>query len=523
MLGEIRDRVAWGIESRDSLFGQMVYIMIEEGELPDTIGGPADLEEEVEDELRAAIDAAFTKKAAEMADWPAVTDCERLQAAFARLRQGRIVALESCGFDLTDGVHRCAREAVARDEMGPPTWDGYCFFHDQDAQRAVREGGGLMLAFGSFRDKEEDNAEHALDVARAVVEACSREGLEVSWSGSDDTRIDLPKFRWQRRLRFTSDAEVREFLDSWKLEIRAGNGDPDELEETMELRAGDWFEGCADLGPKLRERLLANTEQFIAAEFEREQGWREATMNDRIAGAFAELESQHAILALDCAGLTIQDGWGYAGLSAEEQRGVVFAHHEDVIDAVDGLGLLLAFGAIGVAPEADEAASLEVARTAVAVLQAHGVPLSWGGTTGERIRIAPFEWRKRRWTEAPSYARQAPGAAAAPVTRHPDDEAALAWPAPHPDELRRQAILVHGLRDENGFDRRRAQALRAAWKALGQRSQGQAGHLGNPHVFVRAGEPTTMVPRLAIANLRGADKDQIFLHAKQNRDHADDE
>jgi hypothetical protein len=44
--------------------------------------------------------------------------------------------------------------------------------------------------------------------------------------------------------------------------------------------------------------------------------------------------------------------------------------------------------------------------------------------------------------------------------------------------------------------------MRAAWKALGNKGAAQVGHVGIPHVFVRAGELTSMAPQLAGLNLR---------------------
>jgi hypothetical protein len=32
----------------------------------------------------------------------------------------------------------------------------------------------------------------------------------------------LPTFRWQRRLVVTQESDVRDFLESWELELRAG-------------------------------------------------------------------------------------------------------------------------------------------------------------------------------------------------------------------------------------------------------------------------------------------------------------
>ena len=77
---------------------------------------------------------------------------------------------------------------------------------------------------------------------------------------------------------------------------------------------------------------------------------------------------------------------------------------------------------------------------------------------------------------------------------------------------RQLATVVRAVRDERGFALRRARQMRSAWKALGNSGQVQVGHLGVPHVFVRAGEFTTMKPQLAAENIR-EEKNEIFLSA----------
>jgi len=67
-----------------------------------------------------------------------------------------------------------------------------------------------------------------------------------------------------------------------------------------------------------------------------------------------------------------------------------------------GEGLLLTFGAYEEDESKREAASLAVARDICETLARHGVKTEWNGSIDQRIEIAPFEWRKRRWTRAPA-------------------------------------------------------------------------------------------------------------------------
>jgi len=66
-----------------------------------------------------------------------------------------------------------------------------------------------------------------------------------------------------------------------------------------------------------------------------------------------------------------------------------------------GKGIYLTFGAFEEG-EKHESKSLEVAETVCRVLSEHGIEFTWDGTYAQRIRLSPFDWRKRRHTAAPN-------------------------------------------------------------------------------------------------------------------------
>jgi hypothetical protein len=533
VLQEIQLVVKGGFDNRDSLYFRIFETMFEELGVPEEVTHIDQLDAETRTELQAAIEEAFSRREAEMQSWPSTTDCDRLRKAFDVLDKQGIVALENCGYTQDDGIRRASLVALARDEVGAVSNDGYCFFHSQDVQHAV-EGGRLHLAFGTFKDDvagpetlavkcptcngrgwvQPDEAKfpspcpdhvttvpakpapsRAEQVGSAVVEACRNAGLDVEWSGATNTRILLPRFNWQRRLITTKESDLRDFLESWELELRAGFTAQDQVLETMAERAGDWFTDSADFGPRLVARLSAHTETFLEAERAREATWAEPTTNDRITAAFEEL-SARGILAREDSGSSIQDGWGYAGTAATpESRGVCFYHREDVIDAVSGRGLYLAYGALGASN--DDEATLALGQEIVAVLETHGVPCSWSGSIRERIRVAPFEWRMRRWTNPPAHQRS--------EARSREKVVGIEFPPP----ARQYAEVVRAVRDESRIDLRRAKRMRSAWKEMGNSGEAQMGHLGIPSIFVPTGEFVTVVPVPAAENLR-EQKNEIF-------------
>jgi hypothetical protein len=162
-----------------------------------------------------------------------------------------------------------------------------------------------------------------------------------------------------------------------------------------------WIEtGARDEGD-LRE-ARGDAAALIAERDAVERAWTAPTTNDAIDAAFAELE-RCGIVAIQRAGDTLTEGWTVADELAAARpgtRGAVFYHAQDLDRALAGEGLLLAFAAYAPDDRLEEE-SAGVARETCEALTRRGVEVSWDGDTSRRIRIAPFEWRKRRRAVAP--------------------------------------------------------------------------------------------------------------------------
>jgi hypothetical protein len=125
-------------------------------------------------------------------EWPAVTDCDRLDRAFEELETAGIVARQDFSCCGTCGVGEILDEIEAIVRSGRDV-RGYTFYHLQDTEAAV-EGHGICLSYGS---REHDEAA-ALAVAREIVSTLQRQGLAPEWPGTWDTRITVP-LDWKRR------------------------------------------------------------------------------------------------------------------------------------------------------------------------------------------------------------------------------------------------------------------------------------------------------------------------------------
>ncbi|MDB5706234.1 MAG: hypothetical protein JWN66_3350 [Sphingomonas bacterium] len=124
--------------------------------------------------------------------WPARTDCDRLDDAFAALEATGVIARQHftcCG---TCGAAEIWDEIEAVHEAGGPT-RGYAFYHVQDTESAV-EGHGLCLNYGACEEGEEA----ALAVARDIVTHLEAHGLRTEWNGSWSKRVAV-SLDWKRR------------------------------------------------------------------------------------------------------------------------------------------------------------------------------------------------------------------------------------------------------------------------------------------------------------------------------------
>src|SRR5579872_5985911 len=105
------------------------------------------------DETQTALNAAWAMQLAAQKNWPEETDCDRLDRVFDSLNQRGIVALQNAGYTQSDGYSE-VREAYSGREDQAKIF-GYCFYHEQDLDRAM-EGEGLNLAFGPIDPEKEE-------------------------------------------------------------------------------------------------------------------------------------------------------------------------------------------------------------------------------------------------------------------------------------------------------------------------------------------------------------------------------
>jgi hypothetical protein len=166
---------------------------------PDILDDAAELFAEVVPDRAALRDAAsvIAGRAVqahfeEQATWPATTDCDRLDAAFAELVGAGIVARQHFSCCGTCGAEEIRTELQQAKKAGLAV-RGFTFFHTQDTAHAIA-GDLLYLSYGTANT---DKAA-AIAIGHEVVATLDRHGLCPQWNGKPAHRIALP-LHWQRR------------------------------------------------------------------------------------------------------------------------------------------------------------------------------------------------------------------------------------------------------------------------------------------------------------------------------------
>ncbi len=130
---------------------------------------------------------------AEQLSWPAVTDCDRLDAAFAALDETGILSRQHFTCCATCGAADIRSEMDQADKAGTMV-RGFTFFHGQDTRCAVG-GEALYLSFGATAP---DDHEAAVAIGHEVVGTLRDHGLVPGWNGRYAHRIAVPVC-WRRR------------------------------------------------------------------------------------------------------------------------------------------------------------------------------------------------------------------------------------------------------------------------------------------------------------------------------------
>ncbi|MGE3808443.1 MAG: hypothetical protein AB7K24_27585 [Gemmataceae bacterium] len=143
--------------------------------------------------IRELVNAEVARQTDEQESWPAVTDCDRLDQAFAALRCEGILAIHNAGMTPSEGIDEMSEQYHASGGKKSGIV-GYCFYHRQDMEYALKYH-ELGLAFGDI----DGDQKQGVEIGKRIRSALEAAGLRVAWTGSIKDKIDITDFKWRRR------------------------------------------------------------------------------------------------------------------------------------------------------------------------------------------------------------------------------------------------------------------------------------------------------------------------------------
>nr|WP_298002792.1 hypothetical protein [uncultured Flavobacterium sp.] len=146
-----------------------------------------------EDWAYKQINAVNEELLKESESWGENTQTNRLIAAFDELAESKIIALHYTGYTMDDGEYEVIEVERTLNDNNEKS-EGYCFYHGQDLERAVR-GDGLNISFQKINNESDVVSK---EIAKKIVAVLEKHDLKVDWNGKASSKILLPEFKWQR-------------------------------------------------------------------------------------------------------------------------------------------------------------------------------------------------------------------------------------------------------------------------------------------------------------------------------------
>ncbi len=146
-----------------------------------------------EDWAYKQINAVNEELLKESESWGENTQTNRLIAAFDELAESKIIALHYTGYTMDDGEYEVVEVERTLNDNNEKS-EGYCFYHGQDLEHAVR-GEGLNISFQKINNESDAVSK---EIAKKIVAVLEKHDLKVDWNGKASSKILLTDFKWQR-------------------------------------------------------------------------------------------------------------------------------------------------------------------------------------------------------------------------------------------------------------------------------------------------------------------------------------
>ena len=145
--------------------------------------------------IKSRIKQAHVKVLSQSKNWIVPTDVSRLIKAFDELNQEGIIAFHNAGYTTTDGFDNIREVLQLRKKKHIKVSTGYCFYHQQDLERAMDADMAILsLSFGSVSKGDEKKS---IEIGKQIVKVLKKYHFKVNWNKTQDKKIEILNFKWQ--------------------------------------------------------------------------------------------------------------------------------------------------------------------------------------------------------------------------------------------------------------------------------------------------------------------------------------
>lgn len=188
----------------------------------------------------------------------------------------------------------------------------------------------------------------------------------------------------------------QEHINEVKNFLRSGESKEDTLEIVAELMSDYINDNVEELPSKeiidsfVKNIMPSIIDKAIIECLEEQKDWPEITDCDKLSKAFEEMNNS-GIVARENFTCCQTCGSSEIGDYAQEQDfGYVFYHQQDTERAVEGDGVYLSYGHLGLAKKSMKEMTNQIIQT----LEKNGLNVVWNGSVHTRI-LVNLDWKKR--------------------------------------------------------------------------------------------------------------------------------
>lgn len=160
--------------------------------------------------VKSRIKQTYSKMLLESKKWKEPTDVSLLIKAFKELNKNGIIAFHNAGYTSSDGVDNVKEVLQKRKTKHIDMGKGYCFYHQQDLERAMDPDISSLYVSSGALGKDGKNSDEG--IAKQIIKTLKKYNFKIKWDENESTKIQIVDFKWQNlynpKVDLSEDAQI---------------------------------------------------------------------------------------------------------------------------------------------------------------------------------------------------------------------------------------------------------------------------------------------------------------------------